>query len=170
MALWKPFRGNRADLGMVEKHDGYVYFCTDDGSLFFDYTDADGNLHRKQINAKDAETLLGHSIEEFLTASENGSFAHGDHVTADANYQTTFGTYNEVNTDAAFIIGNGDSSKKSNALEVNKDGNTYVQQSLFVQGTGANQGVAKEVATIETVENAVASKTQVQFVIWEDDD
>ena len=49
MALWKPFRGSRADLDAVEKHDGYVYFC-DDGTLFFDYTDVDGNLQRKQIN------------------------------------------------------------------------------------------------------------------------
>ncbi len=64
MALWKPFRGNRAELDSVEKHDGYVYFCVDDGSLFFDYTDADGNLQRKQINAKDAETLSGLSLEE----------------------------------------------------------------------------------------------------------
>ena len=64
MALWKPFRGSRAALDAVEKHDGYVYFCTDDGSLFFDYADADGNLQRKQINAKDAETLTGLSLDE----------------------------------------------------------------------------------------------------------
>lgn len=64
MALWKPFRGNRAGLDSVEKHDGYVYFCIDDGSLFFDYTDTDGVLQRKQINAKDAETLTGLSLDE----------------------------------------------------------------------------------------------------------
>lgn len=64
MALWKPFRGNRADLDSVEKHDGYIYFCIDDGSLFFDYTDADNILQRKQINAKDAETLTGMSLDE----------------------------------------------------------------------------------------------------------
>lgn len=51
MALWKPFRGNRANLDVVEKHDGYIYFCTDDGSLFFDFIDADGNLQRKQVSA-----------------------------------------------------------------------------------------------------------------------
>ena len=50
MALWKPFRGNRADLASVEKHDGYVYFCTDDGSLFFDYVNSEGELQRKQIS------------------------------------------------------------------------------------------------------------------------
>lgn len=64
MALWKPFRGSRADLDSVEKHDGYVYFCTDDGSLFFDYTDADGNLQRKQISAQNAESSLGITLEE----------------------------------------------------------------------------------------------------------
>lgn len=55
MALWKPFRGNRADLDAVEKHDGYVYFCTDDGTLFFDYADLNGDLQRKQVNASNSE-------------------------------------------------------------------------------------------------------------------
>ena len=64
MALWKPLRGNRTALDTVEKHDGWIYFCTDDGSLFFDYTDADGNLQRKQINAKEAEKIAGLSLDE----------------------------------------------------------------------------------------------------------
>jgi hypothetical protein len=51
MALWKPFRGKHSDLEAVEKHDGWIYFTTDDASLFFDYVDAEGNLQRKQINA-----------------------------------------------------------------------------------------------------------------------
>lgn len=51
MALWKPFRGKRSDLDSVEKHDGWIYFTTDDASLFFDYVDANGVLQRKQINA-----------------------------------------------------------------------------------------------------------------------
>ena len=64
MALWKPFRGSRAALDAVEKHDGYVYWCTDDNTLHFDYADANGNLQRKQINAKDCETMLGMSLED----------------------------------------------------------------------------------------------------------
>lgn len=63
MALFKPFRGTRASLPQ-ELHDGYAYFCTDDGSFHIDYVDSDGNLQRKQINAKDAETLMGMSLEE----------------------------------------------------------------------------------------------------------
>jgi hypothetical protein len=69
MALWKLFRGSRADLDTVEKHDGYVYFC-DDGTLFFDYTNADSNLQRKQINAKNAETLGMRTADEFVLKEE----------------------------------------------------------------------------------------------------
>lgn len=64
MALWKPFRGSRTTLDSQPLHDGYVYFCIDDGTLFFDFTDADGNLQRKQINAKDCESVLGLTLEE----------------------------------------------------------------------------------------------------------
>ena len=64
MALFKPFRGSRASLDAQPLHDGYAYFCTDDGSFHIDYTDADGNLQRKQINAQDAETLCGQSLDE----------------------------------------------------------------------------------------------------------
>jgi hypothetical protein len=63
MALFKPFRGTRATLPQ-EMHDGYAYFCIDDGTFHIDFTNADGNLQRKQINAKDAETLTGMTLEE----------------------------------------------------------------------------------------------------------
>jgi hypothetical protein len=82
MALWKPFRGNRADLDVVEKHDGYVYFCVDDGSLFFDYTDADGTLQRKQISASDAETLTGLSLDEIKESIvvDSTKVTHGENL------------------------------------------------------------------------------------------
>ena len=67
MALWKPFRGNRESLETVEKHDGYVYFCVDDGTLFFDYLDSNGILQRKQINAKEAESIVGIDVNNFMT-------------------------------------------------------------------------------------------------------
>ena len=69
MALFKPFRGTRASLDTQALHDGYAYFCTDDGSFHIDYVDADGNLHRKQINAKDAETLTGYTFEQIIEAA-----------------------------------------------------------------------------------------------------
>lgn len=64
MSLFKPLRGSRTTLGAQPLHDGYAYFCTDDGSFHIDYTDADGNLQRKQISAKDAETIMGKSLDE----------------------------------------------------------------------------------------------------------
>ena len=69
MALFKPLVGGRESLATTELHEGYVYFC-DDGSLFFDYRDEYGVLQRKQINAKDAETLFGATLSHELTDSE----------------------------------------------------------------------------------------------------
>jgi hypothetical protein len=58
MALFKPFRGSRQSLDTQEKHDGYAYFCTDDGSFHIDYVDSDGNLQRKQINETFIKQIL----------------------------------------------------------------------------------------------------------------
>ena len=66
MALFKQLRGNRASLDAQPLHDGYAYFCVDDGSFHIDYADANGVLHRMQINAKNADTLDTHSFDEFL--------------------------------------------------------------------------------------------------------
>lgn len=70
MALFKQFRGNRASLDAQPLCDGYAYFCVDDGTFHIDYIDANGTLHRKQINAKDAETLGSHTYDEFLLESD----------------------------------------------------------------------------------------------------
>lgn len=49
----------------------------------------------------------------------NFSFVHGDHVNAVANFQTVFGKNNIEDSDALFIIGNGDNpSQRSNLMVV----------------------------------------------------
>ena len=58
MALFRPFRGSRTTLDDQEMHDGYAYFCTDDGTFHIDYKNADGVLQRKQINANEAENVV----------------------------------------------------------------------------------------------------------------
>lgn len=58
MALFKPFRGSRALLDMQPLHDGYAYFCIDDGSFHIDFVDADGKLQRKQISAAIEDLLM----------------------------------------------------------------------------------------------------------------
>ncbi len=70
MAIFKPLRGNREALDAQPLHDGYAYFCTNDGTFHIDYTDADGNLQRKQLNAKNAETLIGLTLDEIKTQFE----------------------------------------------------------------------------------------------------
>jgi hypothetical protein len=65
MALFKAFKGKRADLAKVALHEGYAYFCVDDGSFHTDQINASGTLERIQLNAKNAETLCGMSLEEF---------------------------------------------------------------------------------------------------------
>lgn len=58
MALFKQLRGNRASLDEQPLHDGYAYFCVDDGTFHIDAADADGNLHRVQINELFIKQLL----------------------------------------------------------------------------------------------------------------
>lgn len=69
MALFKSLRGKRENLPST-KTDGYAYFCTDDGTFWIDYKDENGSLQRKQLNAKDAETLLGASLSTILNSSD----------------------------------------------------------------------------------------------------
>ena len=69
MALFKSMRGKRKNLPTT-KTDGYAYFCTDDGTFWIDYKDDNDILQRKQLNAKDAETLMGCSISQVINNSE----------------------------------------------------------------------------------------------------
>jgi hypothetical protein len=69
MALFKSLRGKRENLPST-KTDGYAYFCTNDGTFWIDYKDENGVVQRKQLNAKDAETLMGASLSTILNDSE----------------------------------------------------------------------------------------------------
>jgi len=57
MALFKHLRGNRSSLGSQPLHDGYAYFCVDDGSFHIDYADSNGVLQRKQITVSKTSTI-----------------------------------------------------------------------------------------------------------------
>lgn len=61
MALFKPLLGKRENLPAALT-SGYAYFCTDDGSFWIDYMDSDRVVKRKQINAQEAEKLIGYDI------------------------------------------------------------------------------------------------------------
>ena len=94
MALFKSLRGKRSNLPSA-KTDGYAYFCTDDGTFHIDYMDDSGVVQRKQINAKDAETVNGHIIES--------------DVPADAQFTDT--TYNPVTESEDGLMTSSDKQK-----------------------------------------------------------
>ena len=98
MALFKPFRGTRAALDSQELHDGYAYFCTDDGSFHIDYVDSDGNLQRKQINAKDAETLTGMSLDEIKNTILDSAKTYTDTQIDSHNHNDTYYTEAEIDS------------------------------------------------------------------------
>lgn len=70
MAFFKGLRGSREALDAQPLHDGHAYFCTDDGTFHIDFIDADGNLRRKQINAKDAVSITGAVLATSLNPSD----------------------------------------------------------------------------------------------------
>lgn len=71
MALFKVFKGVKNNLpSLSSSSDGYCYFTTDDGMFYIDYKNANGVLERKALNANDAKTLLGASLETVLTESD----------------------------------------------------------------------------------------------------
>ena len=82
MALFKSLRGKRENLPS-SKTDGYAYFCTDDGTFWIDYTDDSGVVQRKQINAKDAETIMGHTVE--IDVPSNAKFTDTTYDAAGAS-------------------------------------------------------------------------------------
>ena len=65
--LWGKLRKNIKNTPLT---DGHIYFCTDNGQIFIDYLDSNGSVQRKQINAKEAETLLGYSISTTVNDSK----------------------------------------------------------------------------------------------------
>lgn len=69
MALFKISKGLKANLPNT-KTNGYCWYTTDDSLFYIDYEDEDGELQRKAINAKDAETLTGASLSNILSSSE----------------------------------------------------------------------------------------------------
>lgn len=91
MALFKQLRGSRASLDAQPLVDGYAYFCVDDGTFHIDFKDENGVLQRKQINAKDAETLNNYTVDDFLLKS-------GDAIAGN------------LNIDGKLVIGDGEAS------------------------------------------------------------
>lgn len=143
MSLWKPFRGNRTALEAVEKRDGYVYFCVDDGSLFFDYLDAEGVLQRKQLNAQQAETLMGTSLEELKNefTEQDVVILQEAQLYTDAAVEAVSDTFEEAIKELDDVVVksvNGELPNASGEINIKQLTRTTCTKDLFVGGAREN--------------------------------
>ena len=70
MGLLRFLRGKRSSLHDTSLTDGSVYVCTDDGTVHFDYIDANGNVQRQQVNAGNADSLAGATLSTSLNPTD----------------------------------------------------------------------------------------------------
>lgn len=75
----------------------------------------------------EASGYHSHSEGSETLASGNFSHAGGKGTIAIGEAQTAIGRYNEENSDALFIVGNGTASSRNNAFVVNADGTATIQ-------------------------------------------
>lgn len=148
MALFKPFMGNRTSLDAQPLHDGYAYFCIDDGSFHIDYVDDNGDLQRKQINAKDAETLMGVSLDQIMVQAD---FAQTDSTQPDyiKNKPTIPSNMSDLNNDIGYI--------------------NAVDNELTIESANPIQNKVVAMA-VNNLTDAVSQKSLVQFITWEEND
>lgn len=64
MVQFKVNRGNESDLPILLT-DGWVYFCTDTGNVYFDWQDGE-NVRRTQMNAKYADIIRYHDGSDYI--------------------------------------------------------------------------------------------------------
>ena len=133
MIYFKPFRGTR-DLLPQEKHDGYVYFCVDDGSFHMDYIDTDGVLKRKCVTDPTVKDQILAALENLAPVAKSGSFNNLKHkpsallsVTDDGvlcmnmvySYEEEYATYDITDDEIGVTISQAsDVIAKNNELEV----------------------------------------------------
>lgn len=96
MALFKISKGASERLPSTLT-EGYAWYTYDDSKFYIDYKDDTGTLHRKAINAADAETVSGHTVQidvpsdakftdttySVATTSENGLMSYSDKTKLD---------------------------------------------------------------------------------------
>ena len=124
-------------------------------------TTASGNQSHAEGSNTTASGSYSHAEGAVTTASGNFSHAEGRNTTASGVYQHAQGKYNIEDSTGTYadIIGNGTSSKRSNAATVDWSGNAWYAGDVYVgstSGTNKDSG-SKKLATEEYVDNSTAS-------------
>ena len=125
------------------------------------YTTASGLGSHAEGDYATASGNDSHAEGRYTTASGLGSHAEGYDTTASGSYQHVQGQYNIEDTEDnyAHIVGNGDSTTRSNAHTLDWDGNAWFAGDVYVgstSGTNKDDG-SKKLATESYVDEAVAS-------------
>lgn len=81
-----------------------------------------------------AEGFASHAEGQFSKATGDYSHAGGENTVASGSHQTVIGKYNAEDKDALFIVGNGDSKSRSNALILYGDGGLHVSGDITADG------------------------------------
>lgn len=92
---------------------------------------------------------FSHAEGMWTVAAEEGSHAEGRGTFTNREYQHVQGKYNASDSSALFIVGNGYSNIRSNAITVQEDGSLWVSNDIKVGGTKYDNATA----TVLTSEN-----------------
>lgn len=92
---------------------------------------------------------FSHAEGMWTVAAESGSHAEGCGTFTNREYQHVQGKYNASDSSALFIVGNGYSNIRSNAITVQEDGSLWVSNDIKVGGTKYDNATA----TVLTSEN-----------------
>ena len=128
-------------------------------------TTASGNSSHAEGNHTNAIGYASHSEGGNTKAIGKYSHAEGDNTKASSDNQHVQGKFNIEDTEGkyAFIIGNGDGSKKSNAFAVDWNGLIYVNNTtegvdVSKLSSGGSSSITLDDSISETSENAVKNK------------
>ena len=95
-------------------------------------------------------------------SSGYGSIAAGHGLTASANGQAVLGSYNNTDSESVLIVGKGaDGNNRSNALTVNKNGNTWIEGNIKCGGTNYNDAPSSVVISGSVIN--VWTGTQAEY-------
>ena len=110
---------------------------------------------------EDFYRLVNYSDLSFYEVSNTAEFTKnfGHCTTTNSQYQTTLGKYNKAEDNALLVVGNGNSSIKSNALVIDYEGNTEISGSFKAKSFNCRQ-ISKNYLSIQD------SCNEDEYAIW----
>lgn len=122
------------------------------------YNMASGTASHAEGKYTEASGYVSHAEGNGAIASGSSSHAEGDHTIASGSNQHVEGEYNIEDQTLLHIVGNGSSSKRSNAHTIDWSGNAWFAGDVYTgstSGTNKDSG-SKKLATEEYVTNLVS--------------